>query len=227
MKKLILPMAIVCLLANSLQAGVILGTSNPADTPLMMNPGMTSGLMLVNVVSDNFPKDVMAAWNFRLEINPESGATGMLTFQDPATGTPANPSNYIFGGDGFGISATNTGSVLSANDFYTGSEAGVPVPGGSGANLLQMDFFASSDASGLFGIYAVEGLANTVWTDDNITTQFFTNAPDETGTVLIGEVKLPGGVQPIPEPSTLTLFWLGSTALVSWNSWRQRKPAAA
>ncbi|HVC96415.1 MAG TPA: hypothetical protein VND64_22205, partial [Pirellulales bacterium] len=109
----------------------------------------------------------------------------------------------------------------------TGSEAGVPVPGGSGANLLQMDFFASSDASGLFGIYAVEGLANTVWTDDNITTQFFTNAPDETGTVLIGEVKLPGGVQPIPEPSTLTLFWLGSTALVSWNSWRQRKPAAA
>jgi hypothetical protein len=143
MKKFILSIAFLFLLTSSDRAGIILGTSNPPGTPLLMSPGTMSGPMLVNIVSDNPPNDIMAAWNFQLEIIPNSGASGTLTFQDPATGTAPIPPSYVFGSHGLGIAATNGGSTLSANDFFDPSVgSGVPVPGSLGANLLQMDFLA-------------------------------------------------------------------------------------
>jgi len=218
MKKLILCIALLSLLAASARAGVVLGTSNPPGTPLIMSAGTTSGPMLVNVVSDNPPNDVMAAWNVQLQIIPDSGTSGTLTFQDPATGTPPIPPNYVFGSNGLGIAATNGGSTLSANDFYVGTGSGSVVPGTPGANLLQIDFLASSSASGLFGIYAVEGVAVTQWTDGNATTQLFTNVPDGSGTVRIGDVLIP---QSVAEPSSLVMLGLGSAALAGWQ-WRRK-----
>ena len=134
---------------------------------------------------------------------PDTGATGTLTFQDPASGTPPNPANYIFGANGLGIAATNGGSRLIANDFFDpGVGPGATVPGSPGANLLQTDFLATTNASGLFGIFALEGSALTQWTDGGGTTQFFTNVPDGTGMVRIGEVLISAAV---PEPSSLVL----------------------
>jgi len=223
MKKLILSIAFLFLLAGGGRAGVILGTSNPPGTPLLMSPGTTSGPMLVNVVSDNPPNDIMAAWNFQLEIIPDSGTSGTLTFQDPATGTPPIPPNYVFGSNGIGIAATNGGSTLSANDFFDPNVgSGVSVPGSPGANLLQMDFLASLNASGLFGVYAVEGAATTQWSDSNLTTQYFTNVPDGTGLVRIGDVLVQ---HVVPEPSSLGLLGLASAALAGWQCWSRRKQA--
>ncbi len=225
MKKLILSIAFLSLLASGARAGIILGTSNPPGTPLLMSPGTTSGPMLVDVVSDNPPNDIMAAWNFELTISPESGATGMLTFHDP-TGTSApNPTNYVFGSNGLGIALypTNTSTVLGADDFFNpsvGMEA--IVPGSPGANLLQMDFLASSNASGLFGVYAVEGAATTQWSDPNFNTQFFTNVPDGTGLVRIGDVLVQNAV---PEPSSLGLLGLACAAITGWQCWSRRKQA--
>jgi hypothetical protein len=54
--------------------------------------------------------------------------------------------------------------------------------------LLQIIFLSSSDASGLFGIFAVQVAAFTQRTDSNFTTQFFTNVPDGTGTGGIGDL---------------------------------------
>ena len=225
MKKFVLSLALICLLANRLQGGVVLGTSNPSGTPLTMDAGTTSGLMSVTVYSNNNPNDVMTAWSLQLEIDPLSGATGSLTFQDPGTAFPSNPPNYIFGGDGLGIFATNSGSALFANDFFNPiGGPGTIVPDISPANLIQMDFLASSDASGLFAIYADEGAAATQWSDRSPFTQYFSNVPDGTGMVLIGEVMVnSAGVQPVPEPSSLTLFWVGGTMLASLNSWRKRR----
>ena len=227
MKKLILCFAFLSLMAGHAWAGVILGTSNPPGTPLMMSAGTTSGPMLVNVVSNNNPLDVMSAWQFQLEIIPNTGATGTLMFQAPTTSTPTNPPSYVFGANGFGISATNAGNTLSANDFYMGS--GVAVPGSSGANLLQMTFRASSNASGLFGIYAVEGFTLTQWTDSTFTTQFFTNVPTGAVTVLIGDVLIPSS-QAVPEPSSFTLLLLSGGSLLGWqlgrmgfSRWRRQR----
>ena len=149
-----------------------------------------------------------------LAIVADAGATGTLTFQDPATGTPPNPPNYIFGGNGLGIVVVNGGSELSGNDFFDPSVGpGAAVPGSPGASLLDLTFLASSGASGVFGIYALEGAALTQWTDANVTTQFFTNVPDGTGRVRIGEVVI---TQAIPEPSGLVLGATAGGIAVLW-----------
>jgi PEP-CTERM motif len=168
----------------------------------------------------------LAAWNFELEIIPQSGASGTLTFQGGVTGSPPNPPNYVFGSNGLGIAVTNTGSALSANDFFNPSVgSGVAVLGTPWASLLQMDFLASSNASGMFGIYAVEGAATTQWTDSNAVTQFFTNVPNGTGMVQIGEVLI--STQSVPEPSSLGLLGLASVALAGWQCWSKRKRASS
>jgi PEP-CTERM motif len=224
MKNIILSFALLCLLAASARAGVSLGTSNPHGTPLIMSSGTTSGPMLVDVVSDNPGQDIMAAWAFELAIVPAAGASGTLTFHDPATMSPSNPPNYIFGGNGLGIMATNNGSTLSANDFFVGTGTGSVVPGTAGANLLQIDFLASSDATGLFGIYALEGVALTQWTDGNANTQMFTNVPNVSGAMVrIGDVLI---AQVVPEPSSLVMLGLGVAALASLQCRRKWKQTA-
>jgi hypothetical protein len=226
MKKLILSFALLSLLAGSLRAGVVLSTSNPPGTPLPMAAGTVSGPMLLDIVSDNPPNDVMAAWSIQLAIVADAGATGTLMFQDPATGTPPNPANYVFGGSGLGILATNGGTQLSANDFFDPSIGpGAPVPGTPGANLLQVDFLASSNASGLFGIYAVEGAAGTQWTDANLNTQLFTNVPDGTGLVRIGEVLVQ--LSAVPEPSSLVLLGIAGATLAGFVSVDKRRRTTA
>jgi hypothetical protein len=224
MKKLILSLAFLALSVGSARGGVVLSTSNPPGTPLNMNAGTVSGAMMVSVISDNPPNDVMAAWNVQLQIIPNSGASGTLTFEDPATGTPPIPPNYIFGSNGLGIAVTNGGSTLSANDFFDPSVgSGVPVPAAPGANLLQMDFLASSNAFGLFGIFAVEGAASTQWTDSNLNTQLFTNVPDGTSIVQIGEV-LVAQVQSVPEPSSFALLGMAGAVLAGLMPWSSLAP---
>lgn len=218
MKNLLFCLAFLSLTAGSARAGLVLSTTNPPGTPLNMSAGSISGPMLMNVASDNPPNDVMSAWQVQLEIIPIAGATGTLVFNDPATSTPAHPPGYVFGANGLDLTANNLGTSLGAYDFYDTSVApGVSVPGSPGASLLQMTFSASSDASGLFGIYAEEGLANTLWTDASFTNQLFTNVPDGTGTVLIGEVQLPVQTGTVPEPSSLALLAFSGATLLAWQ----------
>jgi hypothetical protein len=227
MKKLILSFALLILLSGNANAGFTLSTSNPDGSPLLMTSDTTSDLMSVIVSSDNPFQDVMSAWNFQLEIVGNSSSTGTLTFNNPVTGTPPNPSNYVFGADGIGIFAINGGTVLSANDFFNPIN-GAGVSGIVSANLLQMNFLASSDASGVFGIYADQGAATTQWTDGNFTTQFFSNVPDGTGMVLIGEVEVsPNGIiQVIPAPPSIASFGIGFVILAGWLRWRREKQVA-
>ncbi len=217
---LLLSIAFLGLWDCGVRADIALLTSNPPGTPLSMDAGTTSSSMLVSVVSDDPTQDVMSAWFFSLEIVPDVGATGTLMFEEPSSATPANPSNYVFDGNGLGIFASNGGNQLSANDFFDISVGpGASVPGAPGANLLSMNFVASPTAMGLFGIYALRGAADTQWTDGNATTQFFSNVPDGTGLVRIGEVLV---IPTVPEPNTLTLVGLGVGVLAGWRLRRSR-----
>jgi hypothetical protein len=189
--------------------------------------------MFVNVTSST-GNDVMAAWQFNLVIVPNASAVGSLSFVNPVTtdfslsqlNYASVPTNYVFGNNGLGIVATNGGTTLSANDFFDPSVGpGATVPGGLGANLLQMDFLASAGASGLFDIYALQGPANTVWVDGNLNQQFFSNVPDGTGMVLLGEVQVNPATTATPEPSALVLLGLGCATLVGGCLCRRGSPA--
>ena len=219
MKKLILSFALLGLLAGDARAGLVLATEYSPGTPLIMNAGTTSGPMLVNVVSDNPPNDVMAAWNFQLMIVPDVRRDRHADV--PGSREPGRRPSRPTTSSAVTASASrslNGRSTLSANDFFDPNVGpGVPVPGAPGANLLQMDFLASSNASGLFGIYAMEGAALTQWTDSNLNTVFFTNVPDGTGLVQIGEILI--STQSVPEPSSLGLLGLAVATLAGWRCW--------
>jgi hypothetical protein len=192
--------------AGDARAAFVMGSSTPTQAQaLVMDANSVSGPMLINVVNGN--NDAMSSWQFNLQIAPMSGATGTVTFNSPGTtDTAPAPGGYIFS-NGDPIFATNAATELSANGFNL-DPAGITV----GNNLLSVDFQASSTASGYFGVYALQGQANTVWADPNLTTQFFTNVFDGTDRVLIGEVFVnASGGQPVatPEPSSLGLLAIG------------------
>ena len=184
-------------------ADIVLTTDSSSSSPLTVAAGADSGPLALSTSSDNPPNDIVSAWNVGLEILPDAGTSGTLTFLSPMTGSPPAPPNYIFGANGLGIAVTNQGNQLTANDFFDPSiGVGAAVPAPPGANLLLLTFSASADASGLFGIYAIQGSATTEWTNANMSTQFFANVPDGTGLVRIGDVL----VSTVPEPSSFCIL---------------------
>ena len=185
--------------------------------------------MLIKILNDVNPDPAasfMTAWQFRLSIAGDAGATGTLTFNQPTTSTPPNPSGpppYIFA-SGLGISATKSGgnTILDANDFDS-NNAGTQVPTSPGASLLKIDFTASPTASGTFGIFAVRGAATTSWTDaasPTAQTRFFADVPSGTGTVRIGEVTIL-----VPEP--VALGWIATGAVLLARRRRRGGPACS
>ena len=164
--------------AGAAQAALItLTTSNPPGSPLIVPAGTAaSNTMFIKVLADTVPPspgpaDKMLAWQFKLQIVPDSGAVGTIMFNNAS-----KPSNYIFASSA-GISATKTvgNTVLDANGFDNSS--GTVVPASPGANLLAVDYTSSANATGTFGIYAVPGPAFTVWTDATPASREYANVP--------------------------------------------------
>src|SRR5829696_5535061 len=149
---------------------ITLTTTHPVGTPLTMAENSVSSTDTVRIVNLNPPADAMTGWFITL-----------------ATGSPPHPPGYIFSQSFIGISVTNTGGTLRAFD-EDNNLAGTQVPQ-AGASLLDLTYQASPVASGMFGIYALPGAANTGWTDQNAAPQFFQNVPSGGGSpVLIGQV---------------------------------------
>ncbi|HEX4607561.1 MAG TPA: hypothetical protein VH092_05080 [Urbifossiella sp.] len=226
MNKLIPLFVVLVWSGGDARAGLILATSNPTGSPLVMTAGTTSGPMYLRVASDDPATDVVSNWGVQLEIAPISGGGpgSALTFSSSLSGAVSNPIDYLFPSNGFGIFAANGGTVLDANDFSydfaTGLSPAVSV-GSSNNNLLQLQFDAAATASGTYGIYARQGAALTEWSDDGTATRFFNNVPDGDGLVLLGVVVVNGlgggdggGVSPVPVPPTALLFGIGFAAII-------------
>ena len=125
-----LPVLIITmfLVRGGVQAGMItIGSDAPPGSPLLVNPGTTSGPMLVNVTNDTSPDDTadfMAGWQATLRIVPDAGAAGTLSFNGAAT-----PANYVFAAiNTLGMSVTNSGNELLAFDFNFPFSGGIQVP---------------------------------------------------------------------------------------------------
>lgn len=210
------------LCTTSLQADFVLESDAPVGTPLVTNAGFNSSAMTIRVfdqTNGSNPEDNVSGFNVMLMIEPQSGATGTLTFASPLTGSGvAEPSNYLFASvSNFGLDVTNTGSEIVFFDFDDLFSGGVDVGGAPGFNMIDLTFEASMDASGLFNIVAVPGTGNTEWTDSAAPTQMeqsFVNVPSLGGNVAIGQVS----VTAIPEPSGLLLC--GAVAMLAWLSRR-------
>jgi hypothetical protein len=209
MKKLVFSCTLLALAPGGVQAGVILGTS-PNAVSMKAGATISGGATDVSVVGDG--STVMAAWTVTLDIAPLAGASGTVSFVNPTT-----PTNYIFSlGAGIAVNQTNP-THLSANDFDLGGGTLVPA---TGANLLQLDLAASSNASGSFGIYAEDGLSNLrTYFNNSLMDVSFANIPDDSNSTLIGTVLVTPAR--VPEPTSLALGALGSALMAGcrrrWN----------
>jgi hypothetical protein len=228
----------VCLLlatpARRGHADPVLTTDFPSPTPLSVQAGDTSTAMTLSVFDNELDglamtADRLTAYTVTLQIVPQLGATGTLTFATPTTSTAATePANYLLGSVvNFGLNVTNSGSQLYAFDFDTetlGTDSdGVDVTE-AGFNVLAMTFAASADASGLFNIVVVPGPTNTQWADNAMGTQGehdFFNVPAMGGNVVVGQVS----VTAVPEASSFVALGLASLAVAA-GQWVRRHRAA-
>jgi len=210
--------------------GLLIGTlliSGPAgatldlvtNSPLVMSPGQVGGGSIVASVtnSDAVPPatDNLAGWQTSLILIPDAGATGTIGFLGAAL-----PASYLLAGINFGLSTTistttTTNDSLFAFDVNFPFTGGVPVPVAPGAGLLEMEFSASGDASGSFGLFALGGLGATEWSDNAAagpSAREFANVAS-TGATRIGEIR-------IPEPASVLLLGCGLVALAGGRSRR-------
>ena len=119
-------------------------------------------------VADSVPasEDFLGGWQLSLQIVADPGATGEISF----TGASL-PTDYLLDGVGLGpllptFSSTNyTDDGIFALDFDVVAGIGVPIPG-TPANLMDLQFEASNDASGTFRLLALPGVNQTLYIED-------------------------------------------------------------
>jgi hypothetical protein len=191
---------------------VTLTSIAPPGTPLTVNPGAVSAPVLLQISNTSSPQTTsLAALQVSLVIAPIGTTTGSVTFNSPTTQTftpPAGqPPSYFLNGNSAGIDVVNSGTTLRANDFA--NTAALIPPGPS--NLFQFDLLASPDATGTFGVYAVRGPGETLYTDGTPSDAFFTNVANGAGTVQLAEVFVP-----VPEPAGLLAAGVAGLLAAGW-----------
>lgn len=153
--------AAIIFLSTGLQAASI---SLIGDTTTIF-AGDSAGLQ-IGIVSDDAqspPSENLTGWQLSLEVRPDDGATGAVTFGAPSL----PPTNYILDSLNFGLSSFGKSSTsLFVFDFNSPFSGGVKVPTLPGAALLDLTFVASADAFGSFGVFALGGVGVSEWADN-------------------------------------------------------------
>ena len=153
------------LLVSSTQlsaANLTLLSDAPVGSPLVITPLDAGASLLLSVTNDTIadpPGEFLTAWQLRLEIVADAGATGTVDFN-----AATKPTGYLLDEVGHnGPIVTSSGDRLFAQDFNIPDSGGVQVPNAPGANLLSITFSPSADAQGTFGVFALDGLTNSDW----------------------------------------------------------------
>jgi hypothetical protein len=150
---------------------------------------------------DNYNVNPVAGWSLKLQIVPDSGATGSVSFLSASM--PSQ--DYLFAGRSSGLIPPFCGPSQTINliSDMDAQFTGVTVPQ-AGMSLLQLQLTASADATGQFNIEAVPGSDLSYWMYiDAIALEgvpvAFQNVPFTGNNVTLGSVTIPT----VPEPPTL------------------------
>ena len=151
----------------------------------------------------------VAGWQTSLQIVPDLGSTGTVTFQSVV----AASTDYVLGSLGNGIAVTFNAAMdrVQALDYDApaGGVTGITHSVASVVSLNSLTFAASPSAVGTFGLYAIDEPSwRTQWTDWSgtlATSQQFTNLAKGT-TTAPGSLRLATlTVSAIPEPGGVLL----------------------
>ena len=212
MKRAFALLLVTTVFATQAQGSINLVTDHPNGTPLVVDAGTVSvDKMIVSINSD--AADLLLGWQTTLWILP-TGGTGTVGFN-----SNVEPVNYVFGTrSGFhfqNLSFPTTSDGMFAMDAHVDGMGQllppVTVPTSPGLNILELDFSASLDASGSFGVFAVGGAGRSEWTDPGFNAQLFNNInPTPDSHTQIGEIF----ANPVPEPGTFALALLALLGLL-------------
>lgn len=169
---------------------------DPSDTPV-------SPRMVIGIINEAPDAERLVGWQLTLSIVAQPGAVGTLQFNAASL-----PDNYVLAGLPNAFSATFPNApardMLRVFDENT-TLAGATIPA-SGSNLVAIDFTTPDGAVGNFDVYALPGLANSIWTE-------ITTAQQRDFEGLLRTSSTPlwlGTVTAVPEPSGLALGGLAT-----------------
>jgi hypothetical protein len=186
-------------------------------------------------------------WSLELQIVPLTGATGTLAISNadfPTTGTDLlsgdapgtllsdlSLNNLLQDSNGVTQPAIING-VSSANVYSitNGNAASVNTIAPSGNSSLTTITLNSTNASGQFGIYAVNdnnlGSGDTSWANKSFVASSFTNLPDPGDTPANASFVQLGTITVVPEPGSMILAGMAGLGMCGYG-WRRKKSGTA
>ncbi|MDE2505725.1 MAG: PEP-CTERM sorting domain-containing protein [Planctomycetota bacterium] len=214
--------AVLCAVAGTSAYAGAVGLSLAGTSVNWSSPSATSPTMVVSVLNPNGGEtDPVVAWSLGLTVSGETGSVGTVRFAGYST-----PSNYLYSLDPSGSGGISTSTFFPSTSIAgitdIANDSGVKVPS-TGANLLSLTFSATSNAYGVFDVFAVpyDGVSlGSYWLDGNsagagFPPVSFLNAPQGGGNLLLGTITIPPPITgATPEPGTIVLLGTGGLTLV-------------
>jgi hypothetical protein len=159
---------------------------------------------------------ILAGWDLKLQIVPQAGATGTLSFNNSNTGIKY-PANNVLADPSPNVARNPSSGSVTQIQLDGVDDSGNNVVPASGTNLVALSF-NSAGASGDFTLQAVQNGGSTDWTDSLANGTAYGNAGNG-ATIVLGTIHVPSAA---PEPASLMLGALSALGVAGYR-WRRKQ----